>query len=117
MINRFLPAVALLLLNLSALAADDLMPLSDEFDEPATMARWRNINDTEGWNANQLEVWDIDTSRPGHMRMVPHTSGWYGEYRGVLVYKEIEGNFIVTLRMRVGGRANVENPPNQQYSL
>ncbi len=101
----------------SALLADDLSHLSDEFDDAASQADWLRLNDVEGWNADQLETWDINTTRPGHMRLMPHTSAWFDDLRGVLVHKNVTGDFVVTTRMQVGSRVDTSLPPNRLFSL
>ena len=53
----------LALLPLAAFAADDLTPLSDEFNDPSTLSQWKRVYVVEGWGANQLEVQDINTTR------------------------------------------------------
>lgn len=94
--------------------ADDIQALGDEFGSNVTLPQWIQLNDTEGWNANQLELWDVNPSyAPGHMVMAPYSSGWYMDMRGVLVYKEITGNFVVTLRMRVTRRGENGQLPNE----
>ncbi len=100
-----------------ALVADDLSHLSDEFNHSSSKADWLRLNDVEGWNADQLEVWDVNESRPGHMRLMPHTSAWFDDLRGVLVHKNVTGDFIVTTRMEVGSRSDMEAPPNRLFSL
>ncbi|NIP96350.1 MAG: hypothetical protein GWO24_24115, partial [Akkermansiaceae bacterium] len=54
---------------------DDLAPLSDEFSGASSLADWRRRAVDEGWGIDQLETWNIDQSRSGHMRLVPHGSG------------------------------------------
>jgi hypothetical protein len=99
------------------LCADDLAHLSDEFNEASSQANWLRLNDVEGWNADQLELWDVNTTRPGHMRLMPHTSAWYDDLRGVLVHKNVTGDFVVTARMEIGSRSDITAPPNRLFSL
>ena len=56
---------------------------------------------TEGWGNNQLERFVIDLSSAGKLVMVPYTSTWYRDYRGVLVYKEVSSDFVVTTDLAV----------------
>ncbi|MGJ8673669.1 hypothetical protein [Rubritalea sp.] len=107
--------VTLLFLALTAPSfADDIQPHGDEFNSAVTRSAWQRLNDTEGWNADQLELWDLNpTYAPGHMVLAPHSSGWYMDLRGVLVYKEITGDFIVTTRMRLSRRGINGLLPNQ----
>ncbi|WFB36029.1 hypothetical protein P3T73_17895 [Kiritimatiellota bacterium B12222] len=98
-------------------ASDDLAALSDEFDDAASQADWLRLNDVEGWHADQLETWDVNTSRPGHMRLMPYTSAWYDDLRGVLVHKNITGDFVVTTRMQIGSRTDMTLAPSRLFSL
>ncbi len=97
-------------------AADDLSSQSDEFDDPATLANWLRIEQVEQSNANQVERLDIGRSAPGRLTIVPFTSSWYQDYRGVLLHKRISGDFIATTQVRATGR-NGRSAPNRQFSL
>ena len=110
-------AVALLaLLPLAAFAADDLKPLSDEFNDASTLAQWQRVYAVEGWGANQLELQDINTTRPGFMVMMPFASTWYQDYRGELTFKEVQGDFVVTTVVDASSRTG-SGPPRSSFSL
>lgn len=107
-------------LALTRALADTLQPLGDEFNDAATFARWQDIDEVEGWGVSSDESADINTTTPGHFRIVPKAMGWYMHLRGVLFFKEISGDFIATTRLRVFSRHNPANPlepPNRLYSL
>jgi hypothetical protein len=89
------------------LMTGDIAALSDEFDNPATLADWQRIHQVEGWNADQLAVYDIGATHPGRMTMVPHSSGWYADYRGELSFKEVTGDFTVTTLVHIDDRDDV----------
>lgn len=89
------------------LAADDLTDLSDDFDDAATIADWQRINQTEGWNADQLETWDINNTQAGRMVLTPHTATWFESYRGPLVFKEITGDFVITTQVNISDRDDI----------
>ena len=108
---------AALVLASFTLRADDLAALSDEFDNAGSLNDWSRLYQTEGWVADQLETWDINTTRSGHMRLMPYTSSWFGDLRGVLAYKEVTGDFIVTTRMEIGSRSDITQAPSRLYSL
>lgn len=97
--------------------------LSDEFSDPATLTDWLRINETEGWNADQLDEWDIGLTREGQMSLVPNTVTWFQDYRGPLVYKEVTGDFVITSRVEitdrddVGGSDDDNVPSNGAFSL
>ena len=97
--------------------ASDLQALSDEFDSSATLPRWNRLYETEGWGVNQLEQWDINTTTNGAMYLMPYTSSWFDHFKGVLVYKEIEGDFVCSIRMNVGSRADIDVTPGGSFSL
>jgi len=54
-----------------ARSADDIVSLSDEMGNSWSLSDWLRINVTEGWNADQLEAFDIATTTPGWMHMPP----------------------------------------------
>lgn len=108
--------VLLLARTSDVLRADDLAPLSDEFEDAATLALWQRIYQVEGWNANQLEVFDINTTRPGRMVMIPYTSTWFQDYRGELTFKTVTGDFVVTADVEATQR-NGSGAPRSSYSL
>ncbi|MDP0491564.1 MAG: hypothetical protein Q7Q71_10980 [Verrucomicrobiota bacterium JB023] len=100
--------------------ADDLSLLSDEFDNAATLANWHDLVAVEGWHTSAHETADIDITEPGHFHIVPATSMWFENLRGLLFFKEIEGDFIATMKVRVLSRHNPEDPtevPNRAFSL
>src|SRR2546430_7641998 len=105
-----------LLLVAAIAATDDLAPLSDEFNDASTLAQWKRVYAVEGWGANQLELQDINTTRAGHMVMMPFTSTWYNDYRGELTFKEVQGDFVVTTDVTVSRRGG-GGAPRSQYSL
>lgn len=100
----------------SASAPAQLYLMTDEFDSAATLSNWSRIHVAEGWNADQLEVWNIGTTRTGWMTMIPYTSTWYADYRGVLAFKTVTGDFCVTTRVETSNRA-ATGAPGRDYSL
>lgn len=106
----------------SARAGDDLRPLSDEFDSPATTTQWARIHETEQWGAaaEQLEHYSIAAAaapgEPGRLVMMPHTCTWYRDYRGPMAFKPIAGDFVITTRLRVSGRDGA-SIPSSMFSL
>jgi hypothetical protein len=104
------------LLTPSLLPADDLAPLSDEFDSNSTLSNWSRVHATEGWNADQLAVLNFNTSATGQATLVPHTSTWYNNFRGELTYKNITGDFVASTRVRATNRAATA-APSRDYSL
>jgi hypothetical protein len=103
--------------------AAGLAAISDEFDDAASQANWERIYQTEGWNADHLQVWDVNQTQPGRMVMQPHTVVWYQDRRGPMAFQEVTGDFaitaqvIVTDRDDVGGSDADDIPNDAQYSL
>ncbi len=90
---------------------DDLAALGDEFDDPASLARWSRVDRTEGW-PDQIKRLEISA---GNLHLEPHTSFWFGDFHAPFLYKQVTGDFIVTTRVEVTG-AN-DPVPAQAYSL
>ena len=103
-------------LALPCFAVDDLQMLSDEFDDASTLSQWQRVYQAEGWGFDQLEQWDINTTRPGQMFMMPHTCTWYQEWRGDQAYKPVTGDFVVTTDVTASRRGG-GGPPNSNFSL
>lgn len=93
--------------------SSDISALSDEFDKAATLSNWKQIWQTEGWSANQLQKCAIEN---GNLVLMPYSSSWYQDYRGVLLYKEVTGDFVVTTRVTSTGRDG-QSAPRSDYSL
>lgn len=102
--------------QIRASSADDLLSLSDDFEDPATLSKWSRVFQTEQTGADQLERIDISQTRSGWMVMMPYSSTWYQDYRGVLVYKQVKGDFVVTSQVRVARRGG-DGAPRSNYSL
>ena len=83
---------------------------NDEFSNQATLPNWININDSEGWNITQLENYNIGDTVAGSLFLLPLTEGWYGEYRGAYLYKELAGDFVLTARVAMSARDGVSLP-------
>lgn len=95
---------------------DDLKSLSDEFTDAGTLVNWRQVYQDEQWGANQLEHFGINGVRKDCMVMMPYTSTWYKDYRGVLTYKPVEGDFVMTTRVYATRRGG-EGAPRSAFSL
>lgn len=89
------------------LAATPIAGLSDEFDDSSTLQNWSRINEVEGWNADQLETIDVDTTQAGRLTMIPQSVVWYQDYRGPLVFKEVSGDFAFTTQVHVRDRDDI----------
>jgi hypothetical protein len=93
---------------------DDLAPLSDEFDNAQSLTHWRNLATVDGY-PNQIETVDVNTTSPGQLFVVPYTSTWFEDYRGVYLYKDVTGDFDATTRIQATGK---HGPiPDRTFSL
>ena len=101
--------------HLNVLLLDPLCPLSDEFDDAATLNNWFRLYEEELW-PDQMESWDINLTNPGYMTLMPYTSSWFEDCRGIMVFKEIEGDFIASTRVMASNRAGT-GAPSSLYSL
>lgn len=96
----------------------DLLSQNDEFESICTQNDWLRINEVEGWNADQLELFNVGVTNKGNITLMPYTSSWYADYRGVLVFKEIDGDFAFTSKVIVTNRAGDDIPSSSSpYSL
>lgn len=101
----------------------EIATLSDEFDDPNSIADWQRVNEVEGWNADQLQQWNVDQTQPGRMVLQPHTVVWYENWRGPMVFKEVAGDFVFTTEVHIGDRDDVggsdldDIPNDAAYSL
>jgi hypothetical protein len=100
----------------SSASPTDLSTLSDDFDDAETLKSWKRVFEVEQTGADQLQRIDIGQTREGWMVMQPYTSSWYRDHRGVLVHKDVTGDFIVTTRVRTERRGG-NGAPRRQFSL
>lgn len=105
------------------LDATPIPGLSDEFSDAATVSQWQRIHEVEGWNAEQLNIYDINTTQPGRMVQQPHTTVWYQNWRGPMAFKNVTGDFVftseihITDRDDIGGSDPDDIPGDAQFSL
>jgi hypothetical protein len=98
----------------TAPVTDDLTPLSDEFDQAGTLAQWKDLATVEKFPSKAARL-DINTTGPGQFYIEPYTSTWFDDYRGVFLYKEITGDYMVTARVRASGKSS--DTPTSAFSL
>jgi len=80
---------------------DELAALSDEFTSAASLARWKEFHTAEGWPSMTRRM-GVD-SATGELRLEPGTSGWYADFHGPFLFREVTGDFQVTTRLRADG--------------
>lgn len=95
-----------------------LIPISDEFDNACSLELWTDLDTLEGWNASQLELMDIDITNESQMTLMPYTTAWFADRRSNLIFKEVSGNFVFTTHVSVTNRDGTDIPSDvSQYSL
>ena len=117
---RYLPLSSALLALVGTTVADDLGWLGDEFENPAHFLNWQDLGIVEGWHTPSYELADIHSTEPGRFHIVPGANTWFGHLRGLLFFKEVTGDFVATMRVRVLSRHNPGDPtevPNRSFSL
>jgi len=85
----------------AAPTGDDLAGLSDEFATAASLARWRQFDEAEGW-PSMVKRMTVDEAS-GELRLEPYTSGWYEDFHAPFLFREVTGDFVVTARLRADG--------------
>ena len=86
------------------------------FDDICSIDQWLDIQVTEGWNIQALETHDISLTNPGSFTMMPYTVTWYADWRGPLIYKLIQSDFVLTGNVTVTNR-DEDAIPGSAYSL
>jgi len=105
------------------LTATPIAELSDEFDDGGSVAQWNRLNEVEGWNADQLNVYDINDTQAGRMVQQPHTAVWYQNWRGPMAFQSVTGDFAITSQVHITDRDDVggsdadDIPGDAQFSL
>lgn len=93
-----LAAAAAIATGAAAQTSDDIRGLSTRFDAPQALTGWRQL-DVPGFPAK----WRAPRVDGGALVLEPHSSGWFEDMVGGHLYREIDGNFVVTARVRVEG--------------
>ena len=92
---------------------DSLDSASDEFNDPATLSTWQVM---QGETPDGTpSTFDIGRTTAGVLTVVPSRSWWVNNTRGFYAYKQIQGDFVVTVRLRAAGRTTAL--PTVDWSL
>lgn len=95
--------------NTQATSAD-LPALSTRFDTPASLGSWRQ-HAIPGFSPK----WEAPVVQDGALVLRPYSSGWFEDMQAGHLYREVDGNFVVTTRLRSEGtRATL---PQTLFSL
>jgi hypothetical protein len=80
-----------------------LLPISDEFNDAKSLKNWKVFSETEHW-PNRIEKTDVNKTLAGHLYLEPKFGGWWNGFHGALLYREIQGDFVVVTRLLVKGK-------------
>lgn len=92
-----------------------LLPASDDFSDPETLAAFWQIRDVVEGTPAQYTTLDIDLTRAGYLTVLPTTSGWYNDFDGPFVYTLLSGDFMVETEVEALDLAGA-GPPTQFYN-
>ncbi len=118
---------ALLLLTAACGTGDDITPsldpagnaasseLSDEFDDAASLERWRLWHQVEGVDPRH-DLLDISTTHAGMLTIRPRAGGWFGAFQGPLVYQMVSGDFMVETWVSASKVGSPDAPPDEQFN-
>ncbi|MEM7515160.1 MAG: DUF1349 domain-containing protein, partial [Bacteroidota bacterium] len=85
------------------------------FDKAESISNWTSFHESEDWPDHSLKV-NIDTDSKENFHLEPNTGFWYGEVHcGPYYFKEVEGDFTVTTRVKASGRYT--SVPQKLFSL
>ena len=97
-----------------AASNDDLQGLSDEFGDEKSLANWKQFHEAEGWRS-MIKSIDVNKTTAGSLTLEPSVAGWFEEYQGAYIFKEVTGNFFVSARVKTRGRET--EMPTMLWSL
>jgi hypothetical protein len=95
-------------------ATSDIATLSSEFNSAQDLSGWIDLRTTEG-GPNWTRKLDVNKTVSGSLYLEPDVCGWYGNYRGVLLYREVSGDAVLHLRLRAQGA--IAEFPTSIFSL
>ena len=93
----------------------DLEGLSDEFDDPSSLAAWTLRHQAEGEEQGH-EVLDINQSESDHLTFVPRAGGWFGNFRHSFLYKLVRGDFMIEVWVAAGRTSDPAAAPTEPYN-
>ncbi len=87
----------------------------DEFDDPATLSQWTRLHETEGEDAPYSTL-DVSMTSDGRLTMTPTAGGWYGDFSGPFLYKDLSGDFVVEVTVSADRVGSPGSPPTGLYN-
>ena len=90
--------------------------LDDEFAGTESLSAWKIRDSVEG-GRQTYEVVSIGKPRSGWLTIEPRPSnGWYQDGMGPMLYKDLEGDFLVETRVVTHSRNAPDLPPRASYN-
>jgi hypothetical protein len=96
--------------NTSETVNDDLKGLSTQFNSAESLQKWQEFS-VNGW----IPKWESPKVENGQLVLRPKSSGWFEDNYAGHLYREVEGDFIVTTKIKVEG--NNDSLPQRSFSL
>lgn len=112
-LRRASAAALAMLAGGAALAASPPAPieqLSTRFDSATALQGWRE-HQVPGFSAK----WAAPKVEDGRLVLRPTSGGWFEDMQAGHLYREVDGNFVVTARLKVEGTAKAL--PQRSFSL
>ena len=88
---------------------------SDEFDDASTLGQWTRGHEDEGRDA-QYSTLDVDESTAGALTIVPTRDGWFGDFDGPLLFKEVSGDFVIKTLVQAGSTSDPATAPMNLFN-
>lgn len=104
--------VSVVLFPFAAHCAD----FDDDFSSAARLEEWSIRDKVEG-GSQTFETIDVGKLRKGWLTIVPRsTNGWYRDSMGPMLFKLVEGDFLVETSVAAHSRNEPSRPPGAQYN-
>ena len=97
---KYILTVLLSTATLLSTAQSSISDLSDEFDDTASLSRWKLAHETEGF-PNKIKKLAIDKAGNSLLLLEPGASGWYADYQAPFIFKMVNGNFDVRMKIKI----------------
>jgi len=91
----------------------DLQSAGDEFTDAGSLPGWSVFHGD--LTDEQAGTIDVGATTPGALTIAPGRASWVDRSRGFYLYKQVEGDFMVTLRVKATGRSG--SLPTVDWSL
>jgi hypothetical protein len=105
---------------------DPLLPLGDDFEDPASLGSWTVLSELEGSTPLHDRI-EVDGVVPGALVIDANSHddlslpdggtgpAWFEDRKGPLVFREVEGDFAARVEVQVGTTADLEAIPVGHY--